>query len=243
MDVLEQKLKDYILSRYKSIREFALNIEMPYSTIDTILKRGINKASVGNILKICQSLGISADALADGEITETDKERDLIHEPTFRNKLCTVSSTLHIPFDAFEDFFTRNTKYSLHYLRKLDTNELIDFFSSVFQEDKSSVAIPSSGGNNEREISHDLDKLIEEIKNAKEGPLYYKGEPLDEKHLELLSNALELALNEVKKRNKVVPFTKEYFEPQAAHERTDIEVTDEMRKTDDDIMDDNDFWK
>lgn len=49
MDVLEQKLKDYILSRYKSIREFALNIEMPYSTIDTILKRGINKASVGNI--------------------------------------------------------------------------------------------------------------------------------------------------------------------------------------------------
>lgn len=33
-----------------------------------------------------------------------------------------------------------------------------------------------------------------------------------------------------------------YLEPVAAHERTDIEVTDEMRKYDDDIMDDDDFW-
>lgn len=36
---------------------------------------------------------------------------------------------------------------------------------------------------------------------------------------------------------------KPYLEPKAAHERTDIEVTDEMRKHDDDIMDDDDFWK
>lgn len=33
-----------------------------------------------------------------------------------------------------------------------------------------------------------------------------------------------------------------YLEPVAAHERTDIEVTAEMRKHDDDIMDDDDFW-
>lgn len=36
---------------------------------------------------------------------------------------------------------------------------------------------------------------------------------------------------------------KAYLEPQAAHERTDIEVTDDMRKHDDDIMDDDEFWK
>lgn len=33
-----------------------------------------------------------------------------------------------------------------------------------------------------------------------------------------------------------------HTEPKAAHERTDIEVTDEMRKHDDDIMNDDDFW-
>lgn len=37
-------------------------------------------------------------------------------------------------------------------------------------------------------------------------------------------------------------WNKAHLEPQAAHERTDIEVTDEMRKRDDDIMDDDDFW-
>lgn len=36
---------------------------------------------------------------------------------------------------------------------------------------------------------------------------------------------------------------KPHPELQAAHERTDIEVTDEMRKHDDDIMNDDDFWK
>lgn len=32
------------------------------------------------------------------------------------------------------------------------------------------------------------------------------------------------------------------LEPVAAHERSDIEITDEMRKHDDDIMNDDDFW-
>lgn len=34
-----------------------------------------------------------------------------------------------------------------------------------------------------------------------------------------------------------------YSTPQAAHERTDIEVTDEMRKHDNDLMDNEDLWK
>lgn len=38
-------------------------------------------------------------------------------------------------------------------------------------------------------------------------------------------------------------WTATHLEPQAAHERTDIEVTDEMIKHDDDLMDDDDFWK
>lgn len=34
-----------------------------------------------------------------------------------------------------------------------------------------------------------------------------------------------------------------YLEPIAAHERTDIEVTDEMRKHDDDLMNNAELWK
>lgn len=37
-------------------------------------------------------------------------------------------------------------------------------------------------------------------------------------------------------------WNKAHLEPVAAHERTDIEVTDEMRKYDDDLMDNDDLW-
>ena len=39
------------------------------------------------------------------------------------------------------------------------------------------------------------------------------------------------------------PSDKTYLEPIAAHERTDTEVTNEMRKHDDDLMDNDDLWK
>ena len=68
MNSVESKLKELILTRYKSLREFTLKIDMPYSTFDTILKRGVDKANIINILKICNELNISADKLASGII-------------------------------------------------------------------------------------------------------------------------------------------------------------------------------
>lgn len=65
---VEEKLKDLILSKYKSVREFTIAIDMPYTTIDSIFRRGVGNSSVSNIIKICKALGISADELADGKI-------------------------------------------------------------------------------------------------------------------------------------------------------------------------------
>ena len=39
-----------------------------YTTVFTILNRGVTNASVGNIIKICKLLNLSVDALAEGEI-------------------------------------------------------------------------------------------------------------------------------------------------------------------------------
>ncbi|MDU1115290.1 MAG: hypothetical protein E7J99_03660 [Clostridium butyricum] len=68
MNTIENQLKELILTKYKSLREFTLKIEMPYSTFDTILKRGVNKANIINIIRICNELNISADKLAEGII-------------------------------------------------------------------------------------------------------------------------------------------------------------------------------
>lgn len=73
MSKLEEELKSLILNRYKSIREFTTKIDMPYSTMDSVLKRGVNKANITNIIKICRELNIDTEKLADGEIVTINK--------------------------------------------------------------------------------------------------------------------------------------------------------------------------
>ncbi len=66
---VEEELKALVLSSYGSMREFSIAINMPYSTLDSIFKRGVENASIGNIIKICGALHISVDELAAGKIT------------------------------------------------------------------------------------------------------------------------------------------------------------------------------
>lgn len=65
---IEDQLKNLILTRYRSIREFTIAVDMPYTTIDSIFRRGVGNSSVTNVIKICKALGISADELADGKL-------------------------------------------------------------------------------------------------------------------------------------------------------------------------------
>lgn len=73
---IEEQLKEYILERYKSIREFSLTVDMSNSTLDSILRRGIGNSSVSNIIKICKVLRISVDELANGRIVPTTVKVD-----------------------------------------------------------------------------------------------------------------------------------------------------------------------
>lgn len=54
-----------------------------------------------------------------------------------------------------------------------------------------------------RDIAKDLNRIMKEIENGDDGPLYYNGEELDEASLMLLNNAIEYALKQAKKENKV----------------------------------------
>lgn len=66
--MVEDKLKKLIIERYGSMIAFSKSIGMANSTLATIIDRGVKKASVNNIIKICTALGISADGLAHGKI-------------------------------------------------------------------------------------------------------------------------------------------------------------------------------
>ena len=89
---IEDRVKELILKRYHSVREFTIVNDIPYTTIHSIFKRGIGNSSVNNVIKICKALGISADALADGEIVSI-KERPL--NPTNYTELIDIKDVLN----------------------------------------------------------------------------------------------------------------------------------------------------
>lgn len=55
----------------------------------------------------------------------------------------------------------------------------------------------------ERDIAKDLDRIMGAIQKGDDGPLYYNGVEIDNASLNLLQNAIEYALRETKKENKV----------------------------------------
>ena len=59
----EQFLRNAILDRYPSLRQFAQTADIPYSTLMTILTRGIGGASFDAVLAICHALEIDPNTL------------------------------------------------------------------------------------------------------------------------------------------------------------------------------------
>ena len=74
---IEQELKALIVKRYGSAKNFALEINMPNSTLDNIFRRGVLNSSVTNIIKICNALECSLrDILTDPATLEGLDEYD-----------------------------------------------------------------------------------------------------------------------------------------------------------------------
>ena len=68
MQELESKIKELIISRYGSLKKFSEKINMPWTTLDSILKRGIANSNITNVLKITRELGLDVEKLVDGEL-------------------------------------------------------------------------------------------------------------------------------------------------------------------------------
>ena len=52
-------LKGVILSRYKSIRQFAVAMNIPYSTLITALERGVDGMAYSTVISICEALSLN----------------------------------------------------------------------------------------------------------------------------------------------------------------------------------------
>ena len=92
--MLENKIKNMIIKKYGSLRHFCNKIDVPYSTIDSILKRGLGKANVLNVIKICDALGLSVDSLKHGIIEPVETEQVTPEEFAYevRSLLCKTTN-------------------------------------------------------------------------------------------------------------------------------------------------------
>lgn len=91
----EQQLKELVIAKFGSIRNFALQIKMPYSTVDSIFKRGILNASVTNIIRICDVLEISVDSLSRGIVEPKVMPDAATHLTTGEQELLRIYRSLN----------------------------------------------------------------------------------------------------------------------------------------------------
>lgn len=91
---IDEKLKDYIITKYGNLQAFVSQTRLKYTTLVTMLKRGIYNSSVQNVLEICRVLDISADELADGRITPLADAPKFNGEPPHVEDLLRICRTL-----------------------------------------------------------------------------------------------------------------------------------------------------
>ncbi len=80
MGELERQVMDLILKNYASKSDFARKADLPYSTLDSIFKRGLQNASIANIIKLCNALNISADGLSNGKVIMINKNKSMVQD-------------------------------------------------------------------------------------------------------------------------------------------------------------------
>lgn len=56
---------------YSSVKAFAEKCGMPYTTLHSMLKRGIGNASIDNVMLICKNLGITVEQLEKADLFDT----------------------------------------------------------------------------------------------------------------------------------------------------------------------------
>ena len=87
-NTLEQKLKEKIIQKSGSIRKFAKEVGLQYTTILSMLNSGgISNAGFEKVMKICDFLNIEPEYLLTGIIKEKIKDRNIIHKPAFKDSM------------------------------------------------------------------------------------------------------------------------------------------------------------
>lgn len=82
--ILEQLIKE----QGYSLKAFATKCGIPYTTLYGIMKNGVGRASVDNVIQICKTLGITIEdleSMANGETSIPEPSYEAVEQLLARN--------------------------------------------------------------------------------------------------------------------------------------------------------------
>lgn len=79
---LEDQLKRMMIEKCGSVRAFSIASDISNSTVDSVLKRGVQNSGVGTVLKIFQFLGVDEKTLVSDRIIMVGEEAEKSPAPS-----------------------------------------------------------------------------------------------------------------------------------------------------------------
>lgn len=118
--MIEEQLKSLIIERYGSLKKFAESVDIAWSTLDGVIKRGVNKANITSLIKICEGLNIDCESLYYGEIIT--KQTILKEEPLSEEEQKHIKKYRSLNDDGKEivDIILDREYQFLEYRRKIE---------------------------------------------------------------------------------------------------------------------------
>ena len=96
-------LKTEILNQYRSVRQFAIEMEIPYSTLVTALERGIDGMAYGTVIKMCDKLSLNPVDFTSLE-SETSLGAQLLENRVMQNYVKLNQEGRDKVLELMEDF-------------------------------------------------------------------------------------------------------------------------------------------
>lgn len=129
MEKIETRLKKMISRKYGSLKNFSAAIEIPYPTLDSIFKRGLQKSSSVNLVKICSALNISVtELLLNDEIVGYFTPNETVKSSWYQEYLVDCAKITRVRKERLES--------AISYLKKeIEFNDKNDIFTHVPEED------------------------------------------------------------------------------------------------------------
>ena len=114
----EEYLKQLIIEDSITLKDFAKKIDMPYTTLYSILKN-VGGASIDKVIQICKGLGISADDIA--KIGEKDTNEGYYTNPETAEyaEMLRTRPGARLLFSAAKDISKEDMQKAVEYIEFL----------------------------------------------------------------------------------------------------------------------------